>query len=359
MPELTCADCGRQHAVETSRCPCGGPLDPAEAGEPITEDQLPGLGDREGLYELAAPGRHGVSLGEGSTPLVDDEELGAAFKLEGTSPTGSFKDRGASVVLSVARQAGVQRVTEDSSGNAGAAIAAYAGRAGLACQIFSPGHATEAKRSRMQALGAEVNLVEGPRSAVTEAAAKAGAGRDAYYASHTYPPWFIQGCSTLALELAVQTEQLPHTIVAPAAMGSVVLGLHRGLARMKAGGAIDQLPRLVAVQAAGSDPIARRFDAGLDGDNRLADGLLVPEPPRLEQIVEAIQSTDGTALAVDEQATREAMQDLHARGLLVEASAATSLAGIRALRETGWLAEDEQPIGILTGAWTPSYATSS
>jgi threonine synthase len=353
MSELVCIDCGDGHPASATRCGCGGALDPPDAGDPIAPEDLAALGGREDVFDLVAPRRERVSLGEGGTPLVGDDELGAAFKMEGVNPTGSFKDRGASLVVGAARGFGAERVTEDSSGNAGAAIAAYAARANLECTVFSPEHVTETKVQRMESLGAEVEVVEGPRTQVTDRAAGAGEAGDAYYASHTYPPWFVEGCSTLAIELARQTDDVD-TVVTPAAMGSVVLGLQRGLSRLKAGGAIDEVPRIVAVQAAGTAPIAERFDGAVEGDNRLADGLLVPAPPRLAQIVEAIRSTDGTALGVTEDATREALADLHERGLLVEPSSATTLAAIRRLRERGELAADEQPVAVLTGAWTPT-----
>jgi threonine synthase len=353
MSELVCIDCGASQPREAARCACGGALDPPSAGDPIGPAQLGEAAERGDVFDLVAPADRRISLGEGGTPLVTDEELGARFKLEGANPTGSFKDRGAALVVGAAATFGARRVTEDSSGNAGAAIAAYAARAGLDCTVFSPEHVTEAKQRRMASLGAEVNVVGGPRTEVTEQAARAGEAEDAYYASHTYPPWFVEGCSTLAIELVRQTDDVD-TVVTPAAMGSVVLGLQRGLARLQAGGAIDDMPRIVAVQAAGTAPIAERFDGAVEGDNRLADGLLVPAPPRLAQIVEAIRSTDGTALGVTEDATREALADLHERGLLVEPSSATTLAAIRRLRERGELAADEQPVAVLTGAWTPT-----
>lgn len=353
MSELVCVDCGTRHPIEASRCRCGGPLDPAKTPEPIAPNGLPSAGDRRAIFDLVASGDRRVDLGAGATPLVEDDELGARFKVEGSNPTGSFKDRGASLVVGTARATGAEHVTEDSSGNAGAAIAAHAARAGLECTVFSPEHVTEGKQTRMEALGASVQVVPGPRGEVTQAAVEAGQAQGAYYASHTYPPWFVDGCSTIALELAAQLDGLAGTIVTPAAMGSVVLGLNRGLSRLQAGGVLEQMPRIVAVQAAGTDPIAARFGNDVDGQNELADGLLVPEPPREDQIVEAIRATDGTALSVGEDATRDAMHRLHRRGLLAEPSSATVLAGIDELRERGHLDEHELPVAVLTGAWTP------
>lgn len=296
-----------------------------------------------------------VSLGEGGTPLVQEESLGAWLKLEGLNPTGSFKDRGASVVVSYAANwVGASRVVEDSSGNAGAAVAAYAARAGLECVGFSPAHVTDAKRARMEALGADVRVVEGPRSSVTEAAVKEAKREEGtYYASHTYPPFFVEGCSSIAFELVEQVGGVPDAVVTPCAMGSIVLGCFEGFDRLRRGGVIEEVPAIFAVQAAGVDPIAARFGNDVEGENRLADGLLVPEPPRLGQVVDALEASGGCAVSVTEDKTRGAMERLHRRGVLVEASSATALAGCDALRERGLLGRGEEPVLVLTGAWTP------
>jgi threonine synthase len=353
MRDLVCVDCGKTHPPSTARCPCSGPLDPVDPLDPIGPDVLEAPLTRSRLRALVPHTSEITSLGAGLTPTIADDELGAIFKNEGPNPTGSFKDRGAENAIGAARELGVDRVTEDSSGNAGAAIAAHAARAGIACNVFTPEHASETKLDRMRTLGATVDTVEAPRSQVTERAVDAASAEGAYYASHTYPPHFVEGCTPMAVEIAARHDPLPDTIVTPCAMGSIVLGLHRGFDRLVRGGAIDEPPRIVAVQAAGYDPIARALDNGLDAENTLADGLLVPQPPRQHQLVDAIEATDGTALAVDREATRQAMQRLHRRGLLVEPSSATSLAAVETLREVGELGDGETPLAILTGAWSP------
>lgn len=351
---LACIECDAEHPASVARCPCGGALDFTEPRPAVTAEALeqPGRGHERFLDLLPVEPAAFRTLGEGETPLVRVGELDARFKLEHTNPTGSFKDRGAAVTVAHARALGAERVVEDSSGNAGAATAAYAGRHGLACTIFSPETVDPVKRSRMEALGAEVQVVPGPRAGVTEAAAKAAQQAGTYYANHTYPPHFVEGCTTLAYELVDQLGTAPDVVVTPCAMGSVLLGCARGFERLVAGEVIAEAPRLIAVQAAGFDPVASAFDrASAAGENRLADGLLIAEPPRLDQMVQAIQATDGTALSVDERSTREAMNRLHRRGVLVEPSSAAALAGAEQARELGALDADEQPVIVLTGAW--------
>ncbi len=358
MDALICIDCGDEHGPEVAICSCGGALDHAGGLPPVAKDDL--HGDGPGLWRYAGtfqvPAEHAVSLGEGGTPLVHDERLGAGFKLEYLNPTGSFKDRGACVTVSMAQAVGATRVVEDSSGNAGAACAAYAGQAGIGCTIFSPTSITQAKRQRIEALGAELQVVQGKRSEVTQAAVDAADQPGTYYANHTYPPHFLDGCSTIAYELAEDPAGLPDVLITPCAMGSVLLGTYRGFQRLAAGGIIEPeaIPRLVAVQAQGFDPVVRALGGRTGpGENTLADGLLIPDPPRLDQLVDAVQATDGTAIAIDEPTTRHAMQRLHQRGLLAEPSSAVTLAALQELHGTAWLAEDEQAALVLTGGWTP------
>src|SRR5687768_9400857 len=151
---------------------------------------------------------HRISLGEGDTPLIPLPRWGAAIglqrvfaKLEFANPTGSFKDRGMSVLVSLARQAGAKHLVEDSSGNAGAAAAAYAARAGLTCTVYAPESAPAAKLRQIRAYGAELVLVPGSRSAVTQAARDAGTSPGAYYVAHTENADFLHGNKVFAWEL--------------------------------------------------------------------------------------------------------------------------------------------------------------
>ncbi len=222
-------------------------------GAPLTVTPSPGIGPDDvdtGVrslwrYRAALPGGIGrpVSLGEGCTPLVEGRwgETVVRFKLEWFSPTGSFKDRGTTVMMSLLAQAGVDAVVEDSSGNGGSSVAAYAAAAGIKARILAPEGTSPAKVLQSKAYGAEVVLVPGDRSATSARALRESA--DTCYASHNWHPFFLQGTKTLAYEL---WEDLgftaPDNVVTVAGAGSIVLGCDLGFGELLAAGRIDRLP---------------------------------------------------------------------------------------------------------------------
>jgi threonine synthase len=199
-----------------------------------------------------------VTLGEGWTPLVAAEWDGRPlhFKAEYLNPTGSFKDRGMAMVVTALKTMGVRDVVEDSSGNAGAALAAYAARAGLSAAIYVPAHASPVKQAQIAAYGAEVVPIPGPRAEATRAVHQA-VEKGAVYASHVYSPFFSQGVKTLAFELWEQLGgRAPESIVVPVGHGSLLLGLYQGLRALLLAGLIERLPRLFGVQAQACAPLA-------------------------------------------------------------------------------------------------------
>jgi len=183
-----------------------------------------------------------VTLGEGATPIVPYEKF--LLKLESISPTGSFKDRGAATAITAARAAGARIVVEDSSGNAGTAIAAYAAAAGLQARIFAPDDIVGSKARAIQVLGAELVKISGPRSAVTEAAMMAA--RDAYDAGHARNDTFLEGTKTIAYELFEELGDELHDIVTPVGQGTVLIGLAMGFADLVAAGRMAQAPGCTA-----------------------------------------------------------------------------------------------------------------
>jgi threonine synthase len=272
-----------------------------------------------------------VSLGEGGTPLISYD--GFLLKLEGISPTGSFKDRGAATAITAAKAAGAELVVEDSSGNAGTAIAAYAAAAGLRARIFTPADIVPAKARAIQVLGAELVKISGPRSAVTEAAL--AAARQAYDVGHARDDAFLEGTKTIAYELFEELGPALHDVLTPVGQGTVLIGLGMGFADLVAAGKMERPPRLHGVQSEACAPLVRGAAIGRPApvvpQASIADGIRIPEPTRAERSYSAVRYSGGRWLAVPEPAIEEAWRRAAAAGLLMEPTSATALAGARAL----------------------------
>ena len=352
---LECRSCGRTYESgpdEPWRCECGHALDFAE--RPLPDSDEPGVDPREGLWafsEFLPVGRE-VTLGEGWTPLADAPEWDAQFKLDYVFPSGSFKDRGAALTLSRAAELGVERVVEDSSGNAGAAIAQYAARAGVDADIYVPASVKSSKLDAIEAAGVTPVRVGGSRQDVTDACVSEAVGGDAWYASHAWNPAFYAGISTFALELAYQRDwAVPDAVVLPLGHGTLFLGAYRGFRALRDAGWTDELPRLLGVQASGVAPIVEELHGAEEaGTNDVADGIQIREPARRGQILDAIEATDGDALACDAGTTDDALAALHERGFYVEPTSAVGVAGLDAYRERGELGVDDDVVVALTGS---------
>jgi threonine synthase len=302
--------------------------------------------------ELAAP----VSLGEGCTPLVRRSFRGndAHFKLEWFAPSGSFKDRGASVMLSLLRGQGITEVAEDSSGNGGAAVAAYGAAAGMRVHILAPDSTSPAKIAQIGAYGAEVHLIPGPREA-TEAAALEMAER-MFYASHNWHPFFIQGTKTLGYELWEDLGfRAPDNIIIPTGAGSNVLGCDLAFRELMAAGEIDRLPRLFVAQPANCAPIDAARRAGAEGwvetdfAPTIAEGTAIKRPLRMTALLSAIRRSKGGTIAIAEAEIRAAAHDLARGGLFAEPTSATAAAAFDGLLANGSIGNRETTVVVLTG----------
>ncbi len=342
--------------------------------DPDAFDARSGLWAFDAFLAVGSDPADRVTLGEGSTPLVDadgaagdasDDPWNAEFKLEYVFPTGSFKDRGATTTLTRARELDVDRVVEDSSGNAGAAIATYAARAGIDAEVYVPADVKEAKLRAIRRAGATPVRVEGSRADVTDACVAAvegggdpdGSGTDpAWYASHAWNPAFFEGTATVAYEIARQRDwDAPDAVVTPLGHGTLFLGAYRGFSRLLEAGWIDEMPRLYGAQAAGTAPIVRELHgpgaADPDGKrNEAADGIRIAEPVRREEILEAIRETGGDAVAVTGAAGERELDRLHAAGFYTEPTCAVAPAALRDLRARGAVDDDEDVVVPLTGS---------
>jgi threonine synthase len=270
-----------------------------------------------------------ITLGEGDTPLLRNEIGGktVSFKCEQLNPTGSFKDRGSMVLVSALAALGVQEAVEDSSGNAGASFAAYAAKAGIRARVFVPSYASGPKQAQIEAYGAEVVRVEGPRSAASDAVRRE-AERGEVYASHVFLPHGIAGMATIAFEIVAQLGEAPGSVVVPVGHGSLILGVHRGFEAMMRQGRIDRLPSLVGVQAQACAPIWALFkgdknEAGLVHEGMtVAEGIRILHPVRAESVLAAVERSGGLLLAVSEDSIVEGRDALGRLGLYVEPTSA-------------------------------------
>ena len=335
-------------------------------GSPLALSPLPGLSpdrivDSERSlwrYEAALPVDpvHRVSLGEGLTPVVGLAwgEHRVHVKLEWFNPTSSFKDRGVSVMVSHLRSLGADRVLEDSSGNGGAAVAAYAAAAGIRAKIIVPAATSAPKILQARAFGAEIELVAGSRD---EVAAEAVRQSDQIpYASHNWHPMFLQGTKTIAYEI---WEQLgftaPDNVVLVAGSGSQVLGCDIAFTELLAAGQIDRLPRLLVGQPEHWATIADAFN-GTDPASRgpriptIAEGASIATPVRLAETLEALRRCDGAAVAVPEQQIHDAVRAVAARGLYVEPTCAVAVAALDHFISDGTITPDQTTVVVLTGS---------
>jgi threonine synthase len=226
-------------------------------------------------------------MGEGCTPLVEKPwgDLRPLFKLEWFNPTSSFKDRGASVMVSFLKQLGVGHILEDSSGNGGAAIAAAGAAAGIKVKILAPSYTPMPKVAQIRAFGAEVQLVEGPREESEHEAIRQS--DNIFYASHNWHPFFLQGTKSLAYELWEDLGfKAPDNIIIPTGAGSNVLGCHIGFSELVAAGQIKKLPKLFIAQPLNCSPIDASFPgrqrcagrAHRQTDDRRRHGHQAPDP---------------------------------------------------------------------------------
>jgi threonine synthase len=351
---LRCRDCGAVYE-DRWRCSCGAPLDFAERPLPDTLAPDPRELDREqGLWAFEAflPVDRTVTLGEGWTPLVSAQAWDATFKLEYVFPTGSFKDRGAATTLSRAVELGVDTVVEDSSGNAGAAVATYAARAGIEAEIYVPAGVKQSKLRAIERAGATPVRVEGTREDVTAACVAAVERGDGWYASHAWNPAFFAGTATMAFEIAAQRGwDVPDAVVTPLGHGTLFLGAYRGFRALVEAGWTDRIPRLLGAQAAGYAPITEAVQGSSpDGTNEVADGIQIRDPVQREAILEAIDDTDGDVVALTESVVERELDALHGHGFYTEPTCAVAPAALRTFRERGVLDRGDDVVVALTGS---------
>ena len=354
--QIVCRACDTVHSEDTRlwKCGCGAPLDIDFEGT-IDASRIRSRPPGMWRYREALPieaDSHIVSFNEGYTPLVRTQIDGKPLtvKQENLFATGSFKDRGASVLISRALELGVGKVVEDSSGNAGAAVAAYAAKAGIECEIYVPESTSPGKLAQIRLYGAKLNRVSGSREATARAAMEAAERH--FYASHVWNPFFFQGTKTYAFEIWEQLDfNAPDTLVVPTGHGTLLIGAFLGFQDLLRNGLIARLPKMIAVQAAGCAPLYRMWRDKLSeippassGDT-IAEGIAIAEPTRASQILDIIHETGGQIIAVTDAEIEKALLDICKQGLYAEPTSATAVAAFKKIPAAG----DECIVAPLTG----------
>jgi threonine synthase len=358
MNRLICSRCDQAYSLDDPRwsCDCGSYLDidfrPSFSAHD-TANRKPTLW----RYREAIPLRDDgsiVSLSEGYTPLTEVDFCGrpVLVKQDHLLPTGSFKDRGASVLISKVKELGITRVVEDSSGNAGRAIAAYCAKGDIGCTILVPEGIRPEKLTRARRYGAEVRIVRGDREATAAAALEAA--RSAYYAGHSWNPFFLHGTKTFAHEICEQLEwKAPDTIILPVGNGTLLLGTFIGLKELLDARIIDRMPRLIAVQSARCAPLYRAFKNGtedipaIERGHTIAEGIAIASPVRARQILKAVRESDGDVIAVNDDQMTDSLKEIRNKGFDIEPTAAAAIAGISKYLST--TRADEIIVSVLTG----------
>jgi threonine synthase len=369
VAQLACPNCRRSYPLElpSSTCPiCGGWLrvsyDYHAIREGLSREVVKARGFNAWRYLEVLPAKpewRVVSLGEGGTFIHQGRKLGEEvgikrlyLKDETTNPTGSFLDRGSSVLTTRLLGLSMKRVACASAGNLGASLAAYAAKAGLQCSVYTTRQVDLGKLYQMAAYGAHVKTLASLSEAEEEAKRSGG-----FYAS-SIDPFFLEGLKTTMWEVCEQLQwSSPDVLVMPVGTGGHLYMAWRALKEMEALGFIEEAStRLVAVQTKGCSPIVEAFERGLDRPAPLEkvsvyiQDIGFPNPPLGGEVLRAVRETGGVAVAVSYDEALQAMRQLaELEGVFCEPAAGSTVAGLKKLLEEGWIDRDESVVCVITG----------
>ena len=338
--EYVCFKCGRRESVTTRKpkCDCGGlwtldytppkfDLGKVDRGEWSMFRYHPFMG----LYGDAW---REVSMGEGMTPIVRLDE-NVLLKMDYYMPTLSFKDRGAAVVVAHAKAIGVDKVVQDSSGNAGNAVAAYCARAGIGCEIFVPEGTSPKKIDMIRAHGAACTVVPGSRDHCADVCRAKVAEEGAYYANHVFNPFFYEGTKTYIYEVYEQLGRIPQNLIIPVGNGTLFLGAMKALEELLTAGCIDAFPQIIALQSEKCDPLLQAAAQGRDDPApvkpmpTLAEGIAIGQPMRGAEILAYAKKHSVRFVHAPEDRILEARAFLARQGVYVEHTTAANYAAYR------------------------------
>jgi len=374
VTHLYCSSCEKTYEPNRlyNLCECGKPLmvayDLAAAGETLNPASLAGREPTLWRYREVLPivdDTNKVSLGEGMTPLLKTDRLGRKLGLqslyikdESLNPTGSFKARGMTTAVSMAKELGVKKLAVPSAGNAAGALAAYAARAGLEAFIFMPADTPRANIIECRQTGASVTLVDGLITDCGKIVAERKAAEGWFDVSTLKEPYRVEGKKTMGYELAEQLGwELPDVILYPTGGGTGLIGMWKAFDEMEQMGWISSArPRFVTVQAEGCAPIVRAFAAGagagadIPDAHTLASGLRVPKAIGDFIMLDILKKSGGTAVAVTDEDLIKAVKEIgSAEGIFAAPEGAACLPALRKLIADGFVAPDDRVVIFNTG----------
>ena len=371
LTHLECTRCGEHYPADRPQSVC-----PKDAGilyarydldaikRTFSSARLAGRAPTMWRYDAVLPDADPVSLGEGFTPMLPSREYSSVFiKDEGLNPTGSFKARGLSAAVTMARHFGLKKLAIPSAGNAAGALAAYSAAAGIEAHIFMPKDVPMANRIECDYYGAHVTLVDG---LISDCAKKVAALKDSevwkndgwFDVSTTKEPYRVEGKKTMGYEVAEQLGwRMPQGIIYPTGGGVGLLGMWKAFEEMEALGWIGpERPKMITVQSAGCAPIVKAFEEGKSSSEMwtnattLASGLRVPKPYGDYPILDILKNSNGTAIAATDEEIVEATRHwAKTEGIFAAPEGAASLVAYRKLLVSGFFKPEDTVVLFNTG----------
>jgi threonine synthase len=363
-----CSKCGATFMAETAQNVClkdGGPLyvryDLAEIRRNITRESVNAGPKSMWRYAAVLPDAEPVTLGEGFTPMLPSRKHpNLLIKDDGLNPTGSFKARGMSAALTVARHYGLTKLAAPSAGNAGGALAAYAAAAGLEAYVFMPREVPIANRLEVEASGAHLTLVDGLISDCGRMVAERKDQEGWFDVSTLKEPFRVEGKKTMGYEVAEQMGwNLPDAILYPTGGGVGLIGMWKAFEEMEELGWIDKgkRPKMICVQADGCAPIPKALHEGKltaemwQNAHTLAAGLRVPKAYGDFIILDIVRQSGGTAIAVSDDEIMDGVKEMaSSEGIFAAPEGGAALAAYKQLLQSGFLANSDRVVLFNTGS---------
>ncbi len=372
LTHLECTRCGEHYPADRPQSVCpkdAGILyaryDLATIKRTFSSARLAGRAPTMWRYDAVLPDANPVSLGEGFTPMLLSREFPTVYiKDEGLNPTGSFKARGLSACVTMARHFGSKKLAIPSAGNAAGALAAYSAAAGVEAHIFMPKDVPMANRIECDYYGAHVTLVDG---LISDCARKVAELKDSeawkkdgwFDVSTTKEPYRVEGKKTMGYEVAEQLGwRMPQGIIYPTGGGVGLLGMWKAFEEMEALGWIgSERPKMITVQASGCAPIVKAWEEGKPSSEMwpnaatMAAGLRVPKPYGDYLILDILKKSKGTAVAATDAEILEATRHwAKVEGIFAAPEGAASLVAYRKLRANGFFKPEDTVVLFNTGS---------